>query len=106
MKRVLKIFWIFYSAAGALWLTFSIISLGGMQLKTKKHVVSGRVEETHKASWDGFHEVYALVKTDDGKGNVWAKIYRPGIENGDQIAVEISENAVGGSRYIHTVIKR
>lgn len=106
MKRALKIFWIFYSAAGAIWLTFSIISVGGLRLKTKRHAVSGHVEQTHKASWDGCHEVYALVKTDDGKGTVWARIYRPGIENGDNVSVEISEDGFGGSRFIQSVIKQ
>jgi hypothetical protein len=105
-EKALKLSWIIYSAAGANWLTFTIISVGGMKLKSKKYTASGNVEEIHQASWDGVDEVYALIKTEDGKGTLWAKIYRAGIENGGKVSVEISENGFGESRYIHTRVMK
>ena len=102
MKKTLITIWNLYCKIGAIWLTFSILSLGFLH-KQGKHEVTGTVKELIKTEWDGIDEVNALIETKDGKGNVLAKLYKAGIESNDTVTVKIS---TGGSNrsYIHASV--
>jgi len=102
-KKWLKVLWGIYSAIGAIWLTFSIVSLVFLNRSTE-HDVSGKIQETIETEWDGFKEVHAVVETKDGKGNVMVKIYRAGSEKGDEVSLEISTRDRAGG-YIYSKIK-
>lgn len=102
MKTVLKTLGKFYCIAGAIWLTFSILSLGILN-RGAKHQVPGVVKELIRTEWDGIREVNALIETQDGKGTVLARLYTAGIETNDEVRVNLS---TGGKRhsFIHASV--
>lgn len=102
-KEWLKNLWRFYSAIGAIWLTFSIVGFVIFD-RSADHDVSGTIQEIIETEWDGFKEVHALVETKDGKGNVMVRIYRAGSEKGDEVSLEISTRDRAGG-YIFSKVK-
>ena len=102
MKKILIKIWNIYCIIGAVWLTFSILSLGVFH-RTNKEEVQGTVKEIIKTEWGGINQVHAIIETKDGKGNVLAKLYKAGIESNDTVAVKISSG--GSSRsYINASV--
>jgi len=103
MKKALTIIWKAYSILGAVWLTFSILSVGIFH-RPRKETVPGTVKEIIKTEWDGITQVHAIIETQDDKGNVLAKLYRAGIETNETISVNISTG--GGSKsYLHASVR-
>lgn len=102
MKKILKIIWNLYCIAGAIWLTFSVLSVGIIH-RSNKYEVPGIVTEIIKTEWNGITEVHALIDTQDDKGNVLARLYRAGIETNDTIIVNISTGK-GSASYIHASV--
>lgn len=99
MKKILIKIRNIYCAAGAVWLTFTILSIGVFH-RPGTEEVQGTVKETIKTEWNGIRQVHAVIETEDGKGNVLATLYTAGVESNDTVAVKISSG--GSSRsYIH-----
>ena len=103
MKKILITLFQVYCILGAIWLTFSIVAMLSFGKRTK-HEVPGTVKEVIETEWNDYKEVNAIVETSDGKGSVLLTIYQPGIKEGDNVKVEISENE--SSSYIHSSIVR
>ncbi|MCF7818348.1 MAG: hypothetical protein K9M54_10755 [Kiritimatiellales bacterium] len=102
MKKILIKIWNIYCVVGAVWLTFSILSIGVFHRPNKKEV-QGAVKEIIETEWNGISQVHAIIETEDGKGNVLAKLYKVGVESNDTVAVKISSG--GSSRsYIHASV--
>ncbi len=102
MKKTLRIIFNVYCIAGAIWLTFSILSLGVFN-RTDRHRVSGTVTQLIRTEWDGIVRINAIIETDDDKGTVLATLYRAGVDTNDTVAVDISTGGKGRS-YIHASI--
>ena len=91
-----------YCKIGAVWLTFTILSLGVFN-QSKKHEVSGVVKEIIKTEWDGYSRLNGMIETDDGKGNVFATLYKVGVETNDRVMVKISTGK-GSSSFINASV--
>ena len=96
--------WRVYYILGAVWLTFSIVSVGIFH-RPHRETVPGTVREIIKTEWDGITQVHAIIETQDDKGNVLAKLYRAGIETNETISVNISTGG-GRSSYVHASVMK
>ena len=104
MKKILKQIWKIYCILGAIWLTFSIISVGIFH-RQHKETLPGTVKEIIKTEWNGIKDVHAIIETQDDKGNVLASLYRAGIETNETVSVNISTGG-GSSSYIHASVMK
>ena len=102
-KKWLKRLWDIYAAIGAIFLTFGLIGHFFLHKQTK-HNISGVVKEIIETEWKGFKDINAIVETSDGQGNVFVTVYKPGLESGDEVNLEISTSDQSKG-YIYSSIK-
>ena len=93
MEKILKAIWRFYAVVGAIWLTFTLISMFYFPRPTI-HNIDGIVKEVVAAEWDGYHDDIAIIQTDDSKGNVLARDYRGRMDVGDRVSLKISTGGI------------
>jgi hypothetical protein len=75
MKKFLKVLWLTYAIAGAIWLTFSIYAAVSVNDEFNKEHVTGKITNIYQTEWNGIIDRIAIVKTSDRKGHVLTKPY-------------------------------
>lgn len=105
MVKFLRTLWWSYAVVGAIWLTFTLISVFFLNPRTT-YSVDGVVKEVITAEWDGYYDDIALIQTDDSNGNVLARDYGGRARVGDQVSLSISTGGASGSFIFTTVDNR
>lgn len=89
---------------GAIWLTFTIISVSMMSPKDK-HKTTGTVQEIITTDWSGFKDTYAMIQTNDGQGTVLIGLYSKDHAVGDVVDLDISTGGFSKD-YIYASLSR
>jgi len=73
-----------------------------------EYKITGKVKQLYTAGWNGCEQRYALVETEDGKGEVIVTIFRSysGLNEGDEVSLIITHSGSSGSKRVFAWIDR
>ncbi len=108
ITKALFVLWNIFAVVALFFLITVIVIEFNDGSKETKHKVTGKVKQLYTAGWDGCEQRYALVETDDGKGEVIVTIFSSysGLNEEDEVPLIITHNGSYGSKRVFAWIDR
>ncbi|MBU2528363.1 hypothetical protein KKF70_03135 [bacterium] len=102
ITKALFVLWNIFAVVALFFLITAIVIEFNDGSKETKHKVTGKVKKLYAANWDGGEQRYALVETEDGKGEAIVTTFGSysGLNEGDEVSLIINHSGSSGTKRV------